>query len=78
MWHQLAKNACVEEKMLFGVLCRECKCLQHHLEHQKCRSQVSPPRRIARQQPSSLFNFQVLVTSQYNQEKEGHSNGEIS
>ena len=21
MWHQLAKNACVEEKMLFGVLC---------------------------------------------------------
>ena len=34
MWHQLAKNACVEEKMLFGVLCRECKCLQHHLEHQ--------------------------------------------
>ena len=60
MWHQLAKNACVEEKMLFGVLCRECKCLQHHLEHQKCRSQVSPPRRIASQQPSSSFNFKYL------------------
>ena len=44
IWHQLAKNACVEEKMLFTVLRRECKCLQHHLEHQKHRSQVSPAR----------------------------------
>ena len=60
MWHQLAKNACVEEKMLLTVLCRECKRLQHHLEHQKCRSQVSPARQIARQQPSSSFKLKYL------------------
>ena len=60
MWHQLEKNACVEEKKLFTVLCRECKRLQHHLEHQKRRSQVSPARRIARQQPSSSFKLKYL------------------
>ena len=59
-WHQLAKNANTEEKKLFAVLCRECKRLQHHLEHQKRRSEASPARRIARQQPSSSFKLKYL------------------
>lgn len=60
MWHQLANNVSVEEKMMSTVLCRQCKCLHHDLEHQKRRSQVSPARRLARQQPSSSFKLKYL------------------
>ena len=60
LWHQLAKNVSTKQKSMFAVLCKSCKRLLTLLEHQKGRSDVSPARRIARQQPSSSFKLKYL------------------
>ena len=60
MWHQLSKNSSKEEKKSFEVLCASCKRLCTDLDHQKCRSEVSPARKVARQKPSSHFKIKYL------------------
>ena len=41
-------------------MCRSCKRLHSDLDHQRRRSDVSPSRRLKRQQPSSSFKLKYL------------------
>jgi len=58
--HQLSHNATREEKSLYVVLCKQCKRLRNLLDHQRRRSDVSPTRKLQRQQPSSRFKLKYL------------------
>jgi len=58
---QAAKNVSTKQKSMSAVLCKSCKRLLALLEHQKQRSDVSPERRIARQQPSSSFKLKYQL-----------------
>jgi len=60
LWYQLKHNATYKEKESEQVLCRPCKKLHSNLDHQRRRSDVSPERRIKRQQPSSHFQLKFL------------------
>ena len=57
--HQLPHNAPMEEKSLYVVLCKQCKRLRNLLDHQR-RSDVSPARKLQRQQPPSRFKLKYL------------------
>ena len=58
--HQLPRNATAEEKDSYSVLCKQCKRMQHLLNHQRRRSVVSPSKKLQRQQPSSHFKVKYL------------------
>ena len=60
LWHQISSNVCRNEKICSEVLCRACKRLRADLDHQRSRSDVSPARRLKRQQPSSRFKLKYL------------------
>ena len=60
MWHQLSKNQSKEEKKSLEVLCGSCKRLCTNLEYRKRQTDVSPARKVARQQSSSHFKLKYL------------------
>jgi len=51
----------MEEKGLYVVLCKQCKRLHSLLECQRRRSDVSPSKKLERQQPFSWFKLKYLL-----------------
>ena len=60
LWYQLKGNASAVQRSSDEVLCRPCKRLTSDLNHQRRRSDVSPARRLKRQQPSSRYKLKYL------------------